>query len=56
MLVEDTSEDGFVARGPHQGPETDGIVTIQGHDLTIGELVPITYVDSIGIDLVGEPA
>ena len=54
-LVEDTSEDGFVARGPHQGPETDGIVTIQGRDLTIGELVPITYVDAIGIDLVGEP-
>ncbi len=55
VLVEDTSEEGFVGRGPHQGPETDGIVTIQGSDLTIGELVPITYVDAIGIDLVGEP-
>ena len=56
VLVEDTTDDGVVARGPHQGPETDGVVTIQGHHLAIGELVPITYVDALGIDLVGEPA
>ena len=56
VLVEDTGDDGVLARGPHQGPETDGIVTIQGHDLAIGQLVPITYVDAVGIDLVGELA
>ncbi|MGV8845387.1 30S ribosomal protein S12 methylthiotransferase RimO [Tessaracoccus sp.] len=55
VLVEDISDGVAVARGPHQGPETDGVVTIEDTSLTIGALVPVTYVDSIGIDLVGEP-
>ncbi|RMB59048.1 30S ribosomal protein S12 methylthiotransferase RimO [Tessaracoccus antarcticus] len=54
VLVEDNVDGAAVARGPHQGPETDGLVTIPGATLSIGELVPVTYVDAIGIDLVGE--
>ncbi|MDO5735891.1 MAG: 30S ribosomal protein S12 methylthiotransferase RimO [Propionibacteriaceae bacterium] len=55
VLVEDHADGVTVARGPHQGPETDGVVTIEDTGFAIGDLVPITYVDSIGIDLVGEP-
>ena len=54
VLVEEISEDGVVARGPHQGPETDGIVTIEDTSPSIGDLVPITYVDALGIDLKAE--
>ncbi len=54
VLVEDVSDDGVVARGPHQGPETDGIVTINDTSPAIGDLVPITYVDALGIDLEAE--
>lgn len=54
VLVEDVSEDGVVARGPHQGPETDGIVTMESTSHAIGDLVPITYVDALGIDLKAE--
>lgn len=54
VLVEDINDDGVVARGPHQGPETDGIVTIDEHGPAIGDLVPVTYVDALGIDLKAE--
>ncbi len=54
VLVETFSEDGAVARGPHQGPETDGIVTIEDASAVIGDLVPVTYVDALGIDLKAE--
>lgn len=53
VLVEDIDAGVAVARGPHQGPETDGVVNIQDASLSIGDLTAVTYVDTIGIDLVG---
>lgn len=53
VLVEDIDDGVAVARGPHQGPETDGVVNIQDTSLSIGDLTAVTYVDTIGIDLVG---
>lgn len=54
VLVEEVTDDGVVARGPHQGPETDGIVTIADTSPAVGDLVSITYVDALGIDLEAE--
>lgn len=52
VLVESV-DDGVVGRAMHQGPETDGVVTLD-HDAAVGDLVTARVVDSIGIDLKAE--
>lgn len=52
VLVENV-DDGVVGRAMHQGPETDGVVTL-GDAAAVGDLVAARVVDSIGIDLMAE--
>jgi ribosomal protein S12 methylthiotransferase len=61
VLVETASDegDGFevVGRTAYQGPDVDGTTTLvlePGEPVpAVGDLVPVTVVDSIGVDLVG---
>ncbi|MFV0428540.1 MAG: 30S ribosomal protein S12 methylthiotransferase RimO [Arachnia sp.] len=50
VLVEDPEQ----GRGPHQAPETDGIVELRGSSWPMGRIVSATVVDSNGIDLIAE--
>lgn len=52
VLVESVDEQ-IVGRAMHQGPETDGVVTLD-REAAVGDLVTATVVDSIGIDLMAE--
>lgn len=53
VLIEGTDDEGAWGRARHQGPETDGIVRVDGeHDC--GALVAARAVDSEGIDLYAE--
>ncbi|MHA6511575.1 30S ribosomal protein S12 methylthiotransferase RimO [Tessaracoccus sp. Z1128] len=52
VLVESV-DDEIVGRAMHQGPETDGVVTLD-HDASVGDLVAARVVDSAGIDLIAE--
>ncbi|MCC2593138.1 30S ribosomal protein S12 methylthiotransferase RimO [Tessaracoccus sp. OS52] len=53
VLVEGT-DDGVVGRAPHQGPETDGVVVLEGSAaVAVGDFVEVEFVDSEGIDLIG---
>ncbi|WP_068397819.1 30S ribosomal protein S12 methylthiotransferase RimO [Kribbia dieselivorans] len=60
VLIEEFDEDGrAVGRAAHQGPEVDGVTYVTGAaDVTaalkVGDYVDVRFVDSEGIDLVGE--
>jgi MiaB/RimO family radical SAM methylthiotransferase len=57
ILVEE-SDEGFVGRAEHQGPEVDGSTRLVGDALdgiTIGSFVEAVVVDSEGVDLIAEP-
>ncbi len=53
VLVEGSEEGVAVGRAWHQGPETDGITTLDD-DHPVGTLVRAVAVDSQGIDLIAE--
>ena len=61
MLVEEvTTEDGALevtGRTPYQGPDVDGTTSIllaPGEPVpAVGDLVAVTIVDTVGVDLVG---
>ena len=52
VLVE-SIDDEIVGRAMHQGPETDGVVTLD-RQASVGDLVAAHVVDSAGIDLIAE--
>lgn len=52
VLVE-SIDDEIVGRAMHQGPETDGVVTLD-RDAAVGDLVAAHVTDSAGIDLIAE--
>ena len=52
VLVE-SIDDEIVGRAMHQGPETDGVVTLD-REASVGDLVAAHVVDSAGIDLIAE--
>lgn len=53
VLIE-THEDGrSIGRAEHQGPETDGVVILDG-DYPVGTVVDAEAIDSEGIDLIAE--
>lgn len=52
VLVESV-DDEVVGRAMHQGPETDGVVTLDS-GAAVGDLVAAQVVDSAGIDLIAE--
>ena len=43
------------ARSPREAPEIDGVIRVP-EQLPVGEIVPLRITESLGIDLVGEPA
>ena len=53
VLVEGTDDGVTYGRAQHQGPETDGAVTLDV-ELPVGQLVTATAVDCEGIDLIAE--
>lgn len=53
VLVEGNEDGRAFGRARHQGPETDGAVTLDG-ERPVGALVAATAVDSEGIDLIAE--
>ncbi len=54
MLIEESEGSGSIGRAPHQGPETDGVVELPGHTRAVGQFVEVEFIDTVGIDLVGE--
>lgn len=55
VLVDEIADEEVIARGRHQAPETDGVVYLPGAEVSVGDVVDVTFVDSEGIDLIGEP-
>ena len=56
VLVEELTDGEAVGRAPHQGPETDGVVRLRTEaELLVGDIVEVEFIDSEGIDLIGEP-
>ena len=61
VLVEEIDEDEglVVGRALHQGPDVDGVTTLdleRCRGVRVGDLVPATVVGTEGIDLLAEPA
>ncbi|HET6693863.1 MAG TPA: radical SAM protein, partial [Pedococcus sp.] len=61
VLVEEIDEDEgqVVGRALHQGPDVDGVTTLdleRCQGVRVGDLVPATVVGTEGIDLLAEPA
>lgn len=54
VLVDDTDEEGSVARSAADAPEIDGLVYINGEELEVGEFVTVRITDSDEHDLWGE--
>ncbi|MEO6510269.1 MAG: 30S ribosomal protein S12 methylthiotransferase RimO [Nocardioides sp.] len=55
VLVESVAEE-VVGRTAFQGPEVDGTTRLDGvPDVTVGQMVTATVVDSEGVDLVAQP-
>lgn len=55
VLVEEVDGGDVVGRAPHQGPETDGVVSVPGTAAGVGDFVTVDFVAVEGIDLVGAP-
>ncbi len=53
VLVEAVEDGETVGRAEHQGPETDGVVTLD-RSAAVGTLVRATVIGCSGIDLIGE--
>jgi MiaB/RimO family radical SAM methylthiotransferase len=59
VLIDESLEPGrYLGRGAHQAPEVDGTTEViaPGHELAVGDLVPVRLTGSDGVDLLGEPA
>jgi ribosomal protein S12 methylthiotransferase len=56
VIVESVESGVAEGRAAHQGPEVDGTVTLPADGLRVGDLVPAVVTDSLGVDLVAEPA
>ena len=59
VLIDEELEPGrYLGRGAHQAPEVDGTTEViaPGHELAVGDLVPVRLTGSDGVDLLGEPA
>jgi ribosomal protein S12 methylthiotransferase RimO len=60
VLIDEELEPGrYLGRGAHQAPEVDGtteVTVAPGHELAVGDLVPVRLTGSDGVDLLGEPA
>lgn len=65
MLIEkiDPMADVIEGRTPFQGPEVDGMITLeyhrvrtQGIDPQVGQLLQVDVIDTYGVDLIGAPA
>ncbi|GAB3813950.1 30S ribosomal protein S12 methylthiotransferase RimO [Tessaracoccus terricola] len=53
VLVEEVGDE-VVGRAAHQGPETDGVVIVTGHEQAlVGDFVEVEFTASEGIDLIG---
>ena len=56
VLVDETTDDGAVARGPWQAPEVDGIIEISDADLRPGTFVEVEITDAGDPDLTARVA
>ncbi|WP_017557113.1 30S ribosomal protein S12 methylthiotransferase RimO [Nocardiopsis baichengensis] len=55
VLIENDLEDGtYEGRAAHQAPEVDGGTLVRGTGLAVGDLVPATVVEAMGVDLVAD--
>jgi len=55
VLIEESPEaDLFLGRTAFQAPEVDGLVYVKGRELPLGHFVPVTIIDTLEYDLVGE--
>ncbi len=54
VLIED--EEFQEGRAAHQGPEVDGSTTFVGTHYSAGQYVPARVIDSLGADLIAQPA
>ncbi|MDX9817644.1 MAG: radical SAM protein, partial [Desulfococcus multivorans] len=55
VLIEESPEaDLFLGRTAFQAPEVDGLVYVKGRELPLGRFAPVTIIDTLEYDLVGE--
>jgi ribosomal protein S12 methylthiotransferase len=56
VLVEEVGADQVTGRAAHQGPDVDGVVLLPPGAGARGQFVPAFVVDTVGVDLIAEPA